>query len=209
MIVGSTWNAKIKPREDFCLPSSPNTNSEPKKAKLRSLFAPFPAYSKIVRPIAKRRTKNANSICKPNPQRTVFRRMALRFAENRYARPSIVARPSNPVNRPMRSPSSYKNRVFASRAGRHQPNLQLKRQRLHLFSFCGQVQNDSHACRLGGFHICVDQKLLAVSTDVIREDIQIRDGLPWARLEERDRRARTETRSIDHRHCHHATAIWC
>src|SRR5712664_2823472 len=106
MIVGSTWNAKIKPSEDFCLPSSPNTNSEPKNAKLRSLFAPFPAYSKIVRPIAKRKTKNANASCNPSPQRTVFRRIALRFVENRYARPSMVARPSNPVNRPMRSPFS-------------------------------------------------------------------------------------------------------
>src|SRR6266446_6935302 len=71
MIVGSTWNAKIKPSEDFCLPNSPNTNSEPQNAKLSSLFAPFPAYSKIVRPIAKRRTKNANASCRPNPQRTV------------------------------------------------------------------------------------------------------------------------------------------
>src|SRR5713226_5655088 len=37
--------------------------------------------------------------------------MALRSVENRYATPSIVAKPSKPVNRPMRSPLSFR---FAS-----------------------------------------------------------------------------------------------
>src|ERR1700676_1855045 len=50
----------------------------------------------------------AKDSCRPRPQRTVLSLMALRSVEKRYARPSIVSRPSTPLKRPMRGPLSAK-----------------------------------------------------------------------------------------------------
>jgi len=48
MIVGSTWNAKISPAKiSACQLAKHKLGA--KEGELRSLFAPFPAYSKIVR----------------------------------------------------------------------------------------------------------------------------------------------------------------
>src|ERR1700732_1450551 len=56
--------------------------------------------------MGKRSTNTAKESCNPRPQSTVLSLMALRSVENRYARPSIVSRPSTPVKRPMRGPLS-------------------------------------------------------------------------------------------------------
>ena len=42
MIAGSTWNAKITPRLECCLPISPNTNSEPTYEKPRIVLTASP-----------------------------------------------------------------------------------------------------------------------------------------------------------------------
>src|ERR1700722_3829489 len=56
--------------------------------------------------MGKRSTNTAKESCNPRPQSTVLSLMALRSVEKRYARPSIVSRPSTPVKRPMRGPLS-------------------------------------------------------------------------------------------------------
>src|SRR5580704_1608051 len=73
--------------------------------------------------MGKRSTKTAKESCSPRPQSTVFSLMALRSVEKRYARPSIVSRPSTPVKRPMRGPLSAFCRINLWPGLRTKPSL--------------------------------------------------------------------------------------
>ena len=67
MMVGSTWNAKMKPIASAPIvpppraPSLPNTNSEPMNEKASRLLILSPTHSKISRPHAVLSTTSASA----------------------------------------------------------------------------------------------------------------------------------------------------
>src|ERR1700688_5160822 len=72
--------------------------------------------------MGKRSTNTAKESCNPRPQSTVLSLMARRSVEKRYARPSIVSRPSTPVKRPMRGPlSAFCRTDYAERVRKKSP----------------------------------------------------------------------------------------
>src|SRR5712664_185247 len=85
---------------------SPNTNVEPAKEKLSSLFAPAPRKPNTELPTPERRTKKPSANWSPRPHAMVLSLMARRSVENSHANPRITAMPSTPVHLPMNSPPS-------------------------------------------------------------------------------------------------------
>src|SRR5713101_2492698 len=80
---------------------SPNTNVEPAKEKLSSLFAPAPRKPNTELPTPERSTKKPSANWSPRPQAMVLSLIARRLVENSHANPRITAMPSTPVKRPM------------------------------------------------------------------------------------------------------------
>src|SRR5216684_3056207 len=83
---------------------SPNTNVEPAKEKLSSLFAPAPRKPNTELPTPERRTKKPSANWSPRPQAIVFSLIERRLVENSQANPRITAMPSTPVHLPMNHP---------------------------------------------------------------------------------------------------------
>ena len=89
MMVGNTWNAKMKPMLSApmvpppLIPSLPKTNSEPTKAKSSRWLIFAPTHSKNSRPHAVFSTISASANWRPRPQTTVLIRMAARLVEHK------------------------------------------------------------------------------------------------------------------------------
>lgn len=114
MMVGSTWNAKMKPLLLMSI-RLPKMKLEPSLTKLSTLTKPWPSQSNTSRPPGTSSTSAANEICSARPVATSFQSIARRLFENSQVMPMappdrIGQSRSFPNLRPFHSPAQTANR---------------------------------------------------------------------------------------------------